>query len=69
VPSKETNESQKHVRRTDTRKLRGNETVRRLACSVVWELSFSNLPRVALQLRCRFLNLRCSIQFHVFNSV
>jgi hypothetical protein len=53
------------LRTADTRKLRGNSTVRRLACSV----DFLSLPWVALQLRCRFLNLRCSIQFHVFNSV
>jgi hypothetical protein len=32
----------------DTRKPRGNATVRRLACSVVWKLSFSASPRVAL---------------------
>jgi hypothetical protein len=65
VPSEETNESQKHFRTADTRKLRGNATVRRLACSVAWELSFS----VFLELRCRFLSLRCCIQFHMFNSV
>jgi hypothetical protein len=48
VPWKETNESQKHVRTADTRKLRGNATVRRLAYTVAWELSFS----VFRELRC-----------------
>jgi hypothetical protein len=66
IPSKEANESQKHDRTADTRTLRGNATVRRLDCSVAWEL-FLSLPRVALRLRCRFLNLCCLIQFHVFN--
>jgi hypothetical protein len=37
MPSKETNESQKQV---ETRKLSCNATVRRLACSVAWELIF-----------------------------
>jgi hypothetical protein len=48
VSCKETNESQKHVRTAETRKLRGKATVRRLACSVAWELSFS----VFRELRC-----------------
>jgi hypothetical protein len=44
VLSKETEESQKHIRTADTRKLLGNTTVRRLACSV----EFLSLPWVAL---------------------
>jgi hypothetical protein len=48
MPSKEASESQKYVRTADTRKLRDNATVRRLACSVAWELSFS----VFCRLRC-----------------
>jgi hypothetical protein len=40
VSSKEENESQKHGSTADTRKLRGNATVRRLASSVARELSF-----------------------------
>jgi hypothetical protein len=67
MPSKEANESQKHVRRADTRNLRCNATVRKLVCSVAWELSFS----VFCELRCRFLSLRysLSVQFHVFHSL
>jgi hypothetical protein len=38
VLSKEATEPQKYVRTADTRKLRGNATVRRLACSVAWDL-------------------------------
>jgi hypothetical protein len=49
VPSKEASESQKYFKTTDTRKLHGNTTVRRMACPVAWELSFC-LPRDALPL-------------------
>jgi hypothetical protein len=48
VPSKEATESQKCVKTAATKKLRGNATVRRLACSVACELSFS----VFRELRC-----------------
>jgi hypothetical protein len=37
---KEANELQKQVRTAETRKLRFNGTVRRLAYSVAWDLSF-----------------------------
>jgi hypothetical protein len=35
-------------RTADTKKPRGNAILRRLACSVAWNLSFSVFPRVAL---------------------
>jgi hypothetical protein len=40
MPFKEANESQKDVRTTETRKLRGKATVRKLIYSFAWELSF-----------------------------
>jgi hypothetical protein len=76
VPSKEANESQKHVRTADTRKLCDNATVRKLACLVAWELSFlvfwvalllpqfvllHSVPRVQLSL-ITILG-KCSCQF------
>jgi hypothetical protein len=51
--SKETNELQKHVITADNKKLRGNATVRKLACSIAWELSFS----VFCQLRCNCVSI------------
>jgi hypothetical protein len=61
VASKEANESQKHVRTADTRKLRGNATVRRLACSVAWQLSVLVLQ----ELRCNRVAISsiCAAQF------
>jgi hypothetical protein len=61
VPSKETNESQKHVGTVDTRKLRGNATVRRLAYSVAWEFSFTVLRE--LRCNCVVVSSICAASF------
>jgi hypothetical protein len=58
VPSKETNESQKHVTTADTRKLRGNATVRRLVPFPQFALLHS-IPRVQLSLITTFGNYGC----------
>jgi hypothetical protein len=62
MPFKEANESQKHVRTADIRKLRVNATVRRLTCSVAWGLSFL----VFHELRCNRVAVSsvCAAQFN-----
>jgi len=52
----------------ETRPLKRNASLVKIALFSFVAEEFLRLPRVALQFRCSFLGVRSTIQFHVFNS-